>query len=48
MIILTREMYTVIINAILLLLTANIAKSLGIDFHVETFKTALIGAIVLL
>ena len=47
MIILTLGMFTVIINAILLLLTANFAKYLGIDFHVETFMTALIGAIVI-
>ena len=47
MIILTLGMFTVIINAILLLLTAYFAKYLGIDFHVETFMTALIGAIVI-
>ena len=47
MIILTLGTFTVIINAILLLLTANFAKFLGIDFHVEPFMTALIGAIVI-
>jgi putative membrane protein len=47
MIILTLGTFTVIINAILLLLTANFAKILGIDFYVETFMTALIGAIVI-
>ena len=47
MIILTLGTFTVIINAVLLLLTANFAKILGIDFHVETFTTALIGAIVI-
>ena len=47
MIILTLGTFTVIINAILLLLTANFAKILGIDFRVETFMTALIGAIVI-
>ncbi|MFM2310238.1 MAG: hypothetical protein RLY87_2360 [Chloroflexota bacterium] len=47
MIILTLGTFTVIINAVLLLLTANFAKVLGIDFHVETFMTALIGAIVI-
>ncbi len=47
MIILTLGTFTVIINAILLLLTANFAKYLGIDFQVETFMTALIGAIVI-
>ena len=47
MIILTLGTFTVIINAMLLLLTANFAKILGIDFQVETFMTALIGAIVI-
>ncbi len=47
MIILTLGMFTVIINGVLLLITADLAKFLGIDFHIETFFTALIGAVVI-
>jgi putative membrane protein len=47
MIILTLGMFTVIINGVLLLITADLAKFFGIDFHIETFFTALIGAVVI-
>lgn len=47
MIILTLGMFTVIINGVLLLITADMAKYFGIDFQIETFFTALIGAVVI-
>ena len=47
MIILTLGMFTVIINGVLLLITADLAKYFGIDFQIETFFTALIGAVVI-
>ena len=47
MIILTLGMFTVIINGVLLLVTADLAKYFGIDFQIETFFTALIGAVVI-
>lgn len=36
-----------VINAVLLLLTAAFARSLGIDFRVESFVDALVGAIII-
>jgi putative membrane protein len=47
MIILTLGMFTVIINGVLLLITADMAKYFGIDFQIETFFTALMGAVVI-
>jgi putative membrane protein len=47
MIILTLGMFTVIINGVLLLITADLAKYFGIDFQIETFFTALMGAVVI-
>jgi putative membrane protein len=46
MIVLTLGLFTVIINAILLLITANVADFLGISFVIATFTDAMIGALV--
>ncbi len=47
MIVLTLGMFSVIINGMLLLITADLAKFLGIEFHVASFTTALVGAVVI-
>ena len=46
MIVLTLGLFTIIINAILLLITANVADFLGISFVIATFTDAMIGALV--
>ncbi|MFN5058425.1 MAG: phage holin family protein [Chloroflexota bacterium] len=46
MIILTLGLFTVVINAVLLLITAYFADFLGINFAIDTFTTALFGALV--
>lgn len=47
MIVLTLGLFTFVINAGLLLLTADFAKYLGIDFAVDSFTTALLGSLVI-
>lgn len=46
MIVLTLGLFTVIINGVLLLITAGLADFLGISFVITTFTDALIGALV--
>lgn len=46
MVVLTLGLFTVIINAILLLITAYFADFLGINFAIDTFTTAIFGALV--
>jgi putative membrane protein len=44
--ILTLGLFTLVLNAVMLLLTSSVGQSLGIPFSVEGFVPALIGAIV--
>lgn len=46
MVVLTLGLFTVVINAILLLITAYFADFLGINFAIDTFTTAIFGALV--
>lgn len=46
MIVLTLGLFTVVINAVLLLITAYFADFLGINFAIDTFSTAFFGALV--
>lgn len=45
--ILTLGLFTFIANAVMLYLTSNIAGALGIDFSLENFWAAIIGALVI-
>jgi len=47
LIILTRGPFGLVINALLLLLTAQIAASLGVRFTVDSFWSALFGGLVI-
>ncbi|MHB0858959.1 MAG: phage holin family protein [Anaerolineae bacterium] len=47
LILLTLGLFTLVINALMLLLAASIARTLGIGFFVADFWSALIGAIVI-
>jgi putative membrane protein len=47
LVLLTLGLFTLVINALLLLLTANIAGSLGIDLRVESFWAAFFGGLVI-
>jgi putative membrane protein len=40
-------LFTLVINALLLLLTAAIASSLGVQFRVDSFWSALLGGLVI-
>jgi putative membrane protein len=42
----TLGLFTLVINAAMLLLTARLARSLAIDFRVDSFGAAVLGAIV--
>ncbi|GAB4216914.1 MAG: phage holin family protein [Roseiflexaceae bacterium] len=46
-VLLTLGLFTLVINAMLLLLTAQIAAALGVDFQIATFWSALGGALVI-
>jgi putative membrane protein len=46
MIILTLGLFSVAINALMLILTANVAVYLGIEYSIDSFTTAFIGALV--
>ena len=46
LIILTLGLFTLVLNAAMLLLTARLGRALGIDFFVADFKTAFLGALV--
>jgi|APHig6443717817_1056837.scaffolds.fasta_scaffold199236_1 putative membrane protein len=45
--VLTLGLFTFIANAVMLVLTSNIATAFGIDFTVESFWNAIIGALVI-
>lgn len=47
LVILTFGLLLIVINALMLLLTAWLAKEAGLGFHVEGFTDALLGAIVI-
>lgn len=44
---LTLGLFTFVINAFMLLLTSGIAQRLHLGFHVDGFKSALLGALVI-
>ncbi len=44
--ILTLGLFTLVLNAIMLLLTSSISGALGLEFHVRTFGAAFWGALV--
>ncbi len=46
LLILTLGLFTFVINAIILLLTSAVARSLGVGFHVDGFWAAFWGALV--
>ncbi len=46
LLILTLGLFTLILNAVMLLMTARLGQAFGIDFHVEGFWTAFVGALV--
>jgi putative membrane protein len=47
MIILTLGLFSVAINALMLMLTANVAIYLGIEYSIDSFTAAFIGALVI-
>jgi putative membrane protein len=47
LVILTLGLFALVINAALLLLTAQIAASLGVDFRVDGFWSAVLGSLVI-
>ena len=46
LLILTLGLFTLVINAVILLLTSALSESLGIGFHVNGFWAAFLGALV--
>jgi putative membrane protein len=47
LIILTLGLFTILINAVMLLLTSRIGQSFNLDFSVDGFWTALLGSLVI-
>lgn len=47
MIVLTLGLFSVAINALMLIITANVAVYLGIAYSIDSFMTAFIGALVI-
>ncbi|MCX6015404.1 MAG: phage holin family protein [Chloroflexales bacterium] len=47
MIVLTLGLFSVAINALMLIITANVAVYLGIAYSIDSFTTAFIGALVI-
>ncbi|WP_344358506.1 phage holin family protein [Streptomyces gobitricini] len=45
--ILTLGLFTLIVNALMLLLTSWLADELGLNFHVEGFWTAVLGGLII-
>jgi putative membrane protein len=45
-IVLTLGLFTLVINALMLMLTAWVGRHLGIDFAVDTFLAAFLGALI--
>ncbi len=46
LLVLTLGLFTFILNAVMILLTAKLGQLFGIDFHVDGFWTAFLGALV--
>ncbi|MBM4456933.1 MAG: phage holin family protein [Chloroflexi bacterium] len=46
LLILTLGLFTLVLNAIMLLLTAAVSGMLGLDFHVNGFGPAFVGALI--
>lgn len=46
LLVLTLGLFTFVINAVILLLTSAISRSLGVGFHVDGFWAAFLGALV--
>ena len=46
LLVLTLGLFTFILNAVMLLITARLGQLFGIDFHVDGFWTAFLGALV--
>ncbi|MFN7989840.1 MAG: phage holin family protein [Thermoanaerobaculia bacterium] len=46
LLVLTLGLFTLVLNAVMLLLTAKLGRALGIDFFVEGFRAAFLGALV--
>ena len=46
LLILTLGLFTLILNAVMLLMTARLGQAFGIDFRVDGFWTAFLGALV--
>jgi len=46
LLILTLGLFTLVLNAVMLLLTSALASKIGIDFHVANFEAAFWGAVV--
>ena len=47
LIVITLGLFMLVINAVMLLLTAEIAENVGLDFQVETLLAALLGSVVI-
>ncbi len=45
--ILTLGLFTLVLNAVMLLLTSSVSNALGLAFHVDGFMSALLGALVI-
>ncbi|MFJ3922422.1 phage holin family protein [Streptomyces sp. NPDC090022] len=45
--ILTLGLFTLVVNALMLLLTSWVSGKVGLDFHVEGFWTAVVGALII-
>jgi putative membrane protein len=46
LLVLTLGLFTLVLNAVMLLMTARLGQLVGIDFHVDGFWTAFLGALV--
>jgi putative membrane protein len=46
LLVLTLGLFTLVLNAVMLLLTAKLGQAFGIEFHVDGFWTAFVGALV--
>ena len=46
LLVLTLGLFTLVLNAVMLLLTAKLGQLFGIDFHVDGFGAAFLGALV--
>ena len=47
LVVLTMGLFMVVVNAVLLLMTAHFAHYMGIEFRIDTLFTAIVGAIVI-